>query len=175
MMRGRRRLTMAVVVLAVACLAGIAYAAIPGSNGVIQGCYDSGGNLKVVSPLPCPKGYTPLQWNQQGPEGDRGEKGDPGIQGVQGIQGIPGPKGDKGEKGEPGDGAPAYAVAGFSARIGDEHRETVVLATIDFPAGHYALTVGGNASNADQDTQDWSCAIAGGAISGGHTAFHGVQ
>ena len=31
---------------------GVAFAAIPGPDGVIQGCYDSGGNVKVVSACP---------------------------------------------------------------------------------------------------------------------------
>src|SRR5215475_4293268 len=36
--------------------AGVAYATggIPGSNGVIQGCYDNGGNVKVVADLSTP-------------------------------------------------------------------------------------------------------------------------
>jgi hypothetical protein len=54
---------------------GVAYAAIPGTDGIIQGCYDSGGNVKVVTALPCPKGYTPFQWNQQGPKGEPGAAG----------------------------------------------------------------------------------------------------
>ena len=56
--------------------AGVAYAtgSIPGGNGVIQGCYDNGGNVKVVSALPCPKGYTSLQWNQSGANGVSGYK-----------------------------------------------------------------------------------------------------
>jgi hypothetical protein len=54
-----------------------------GSGGVIQGCYDSGGNLKVVSALPCPKGYTPLQWNQQGPPGTNGTNGTDGVSGYE--------------------------------------------------------------------------------------------
>jgi len=68
MSRQARWMTSAVAILAVSCVAvGIAYATggIPGANGVIQGCYDNGGNLKVVASLPCPKGYTPLAWNQQ--------------------------------------------------------------------------------------------------------------
>ena len=100
--------------LATALVGGIATAAIPGPNGVIQGCYDSGGNVKVVEALPCPRNYTPFQWNQQGiqgaqglqgPQGDKGEKGETGAQGAQGVQGLPGPagpQGEKGEKGEPG-------------------------------------------------------------------------
>jgi uncharacterized protein YjbI with pentapeptide repeats len=55
---------------------GIAWAAIPGADGVIQACYDSGGNVKVVAALPCPRGYTPLAWNQQGPAGTDGAPGE---------------------------------------------------------------------------------------------------
>ena len=59
--------------LGAALAGGIAWAAIPAvPGGVIQGCYDAGGNVKVVSALPCPKGFTPFQWNQQGPPGDTG-------------------------------------------------------------------------------------------------------
>jgi hypothetical protein len=47
---------------------------IPGPGGVIQGCYDSGGNVKVVAyGAACPRTYTPLQWNQQGIQGIPGE------------------------------------------------------------------------------------------------------
>jgi hypothetical protein len=86
---------------ALAAMTGTAWgtgtiAAIAGSNGVIVGCYDSGGNLKIVSALPCPKGYTALQWNQQGPKGDEGERG---IQGVQGPEGPEGPEGPAGPAG----------------------------------------------------------------------------
>ena len=62
--------------LAASALAGgVAWAAIPDSSGVIKGCYSSGGNLKVVSELPCPKGFTSLPWNQEGAKGDRGTDG----------------------------------------------------------------------------------------------------
>jgi hypothetical protein len=43
-----------------ALIGGIAWAAIPNAAGVVQGCYDSGGNVKVVNALPCPKGSTPF-------------------------------------------------------------------------------------------------------------------
>lgn len=62
-------------VAASALAGGVAWAAIPDSGGVIQGCYNNGGNLKVVSELPCPKGYTLLPWNQEGPKGDPGTDG----------------------------------------------------------------------------------------------------
>ena len=83
-MKNQALLTAVVSALAASAIAGgIAWAAI-GDGGAIQGCYDSGGNLKVVSALPCPKGYTALAWNQQGPPGSQGVPGTPGTPGVDG-------------------------------------------------------------------------------------------
>jgi hypothetical protein len=31
-----------------------------GDSGVVQACYDNGGNVKVVSALPCPRGFAAL-------------------------------------------------------------------------------------------------------------------
>lgn len=96
--------------VAIILASGVAWAAI-GDGGVIQGCYDSGGNVKVVAALPCPRGYTPFQWNQQGPPGIPGAIGGTGPVGAKGDKGDPclpsdpacvGPKGDKGDKGDPG-------------------------------------------------------------------------
>jgi hypothetical protein len=56
---------------------------------VIQGCYDSGGNVKVVEALPCPRNYKPFQWNQQGERGAPGERGEPGPPGAPGADGTP--------------------------------------------------------------------------------------
>ena len=86
----RRSARVLMVVVVVAAVSGVAYAAsgIPGANGVIQGCYDSGGNLKVVASLPCPKGFTPLQWNQQGPAGQDGAPGKDGTNGTDGVSGY---------------------------------------------------------------------------------------
>jgi hypothetical protein len=70
----------AVGAIAATVVAGsVAWAAIPGPGGVIHGCYDKNGDLKVVEALPCPKGYTELEWN---------EKGDPGEPGVDGVDGT---------------------------------------------------------------------------------------
>lgn len=105
-MRRRDLLAATLGTIAAAALAGgIAWALIPGPGGVIQGCYDSGGNVKVVPALPCPKGYTPLQWNQQGPPGSQGIQGPPGEDGTPGADGPPGPQGP------PGDSATSVAVA----------------------------------------------------------------
>ncbi len=103
-MRKRELIATAVGAIVATVLAGsVAWAAIPGDGGVIQGCYDTGGNLKVVSALPCPKNYTALQWNQQGVPGPRGETGDKGEQGIQGIPGERGPQGEQGVRGITGD------------------------------------------------------------------------
>ena len=75
-MRKVRVRTRAVVATAAAvalvALGGAAWATTAIGDDVIQGCYDSGGNLKVVDTLPCPKGWKPLSWNKQGPQGEPG-------------------------------------------------------------------------------------------------------
>ena len=78
-------LTGAVVVVVTA--GSVAWAAIPGPGGAIQGCYDSGGNVKVVDAVPCPKGYTPLQLNQQGPAGTPGAPGADGSDAASALTG----------------------------------------------------------------------------------------
>jgi hypothetical protein len=83
-------------------LAGVAYATIPGADGVILSCYDGGGNLRVVQAYPCPKGFTPLQWDQQGVNGDTGATGPTGPPGVKGDTGATGATGDTGATGATG-------------------------------------------------------------------------
>jgi hypothetical protein len=50
-------------------LGGVAFAAIPDSNGTIHGCFkNENGNLRVVdSSAGCRASETSIQWNQQGP------------------------------------------------------------------------------------------------------------
>jgi hypothetical protein len=82
----RRRILIGAAAAA-AAVAGVAYAAIPGSNGVVNACYAKAGDLRVIDAeagAQCKSGETGLSWNQQGP------KGDPGP------QGPTGPKGDRG-------------------------------------------------------------------------------
>ena len=62
--------------------AGVGYAAIPDSHGVIHACYDRiKGDLRVANPHnpklgACVAGKeNPLDWNQQGPPGPQGESG----------------------------------------------------------------------------------------------------
>jgi hypothetical protein len=87
-MASRRRLTVAAAVLAAAVGAGIASAVgvtLPFSDdgNTINGCYSSGGALKLLTPNEptCPKGYVPIRWNQTGPQGPAGPQGTTGAQG----------------------------------------------------------------------------------------------
>jgi hypothetical protein len=97
-----RRAALLVVVL-VLVGAGVAYATVPDSGGVIHGCYtNKGGILSVVDPSAgqtCSSLQTPISWNQQGPKGDPGPQGSKGDQGPQGNSGPAGPQGPAGEDG----------------------------------------------------------------------------
>jgi hypothetical protein len=68
---------------------GVAFAAIPDSNGLINACYDNTtGAVRLVDAQPgnCAKtGETGISWNQTGPAGPRGEAGSPGAPGAPGV------------------------------------------------------------------------------------------
>jgi hypothetical protein len=71
------RLLVTLAVAGVALGAGIAYASIPDSGGMIHGCYaNKDGSLRVIDTGAggaCdPKKETPLNWNQKGPTGPSG-------------------------------------------------------------------------------------------------------
>jgi hypothetical protein len=70
----------AVMVVGLLLVGGIAWAAIPDSSGVIHGCYKlSNGSVIVIDSeagQTCPSGYAALNWNQTGPVGP------PGLSGV---------------------------------------------------------------------------------------------
>jgi len=66
------------VAAGLAVAAGVAYATIPGSNGVIHGCYNKAGILRVIDTSggeACAAGETALEWNQEGPQGPPGPPG----------------------------------------------------------------------------------------------------
>jgi len=62
----------------------IAYASIPGPDGVIHACYkNTDGSTRIIdSSACCPNGYTALNWNQVGPSGP------PGVNGTNGVSGY---------------------------------------------------------------------------------------
>jgi hypothetical protein len=77
-LRGRLRLAALVAVVIAAAAAGIAYASIPDSGGVIHGCYKiAGGALRVIDPATgsCLNSETSIAWNQTGPTGATGPTG----------------------------------------------------------------------------------------------------
>jgi len=94
-MRFLRRKRLAAVVAAVAALgvAGVAYAQIPDSAGVIHSCYlKSGGALRVIdsSVTKCKSTETSLNWNQKGATGPKGATGASGASGPTGPTGPAG-------------------------------------------------------------------------------------
>jgi Collagen triple helix repeat (20 copies) len=102
--------SVSVVVIAVAVLLGgsVAFGAIPGTEGKIDGCYTKiGGVVRVVDKAKSEscnsKLETPLSWNQAGAAGPVGPKGDTGPAGVKGEKGDTGAAGAAGANGEKGD------------------------------------------------------------------------
>ena len=76
----RRRCALAgVAALVCAAIAGVAYAAIPGTNGQISACYKKiGGSLRVIDAqagAQCKPNEKPLKWNKKGPPGADGVSG----------------------------------------------------------------------------------------------------
>jgi hypothetical protein len=117
--RGSVLIGVVVGTLAAMLAGGIAWATIPGTDGVIHGCYKAkNGQLRLVDASSqskhsahhsdCRPSELSIDWNQQGPPGIQGppgppgQKGDKGDRGIQGPPGPPGPKGDKGDPGDPG-------------------------------------------------------------------------
>lgn len=168
------RVAIAALAATLATTAGVAYAAIPGGDGQVKGCYaltsgillgipHSKGDTRIVDEAESCRSYEKaIKWSQVGPKGDRGPqgiqgiKGDTGAQGVPGLQGpkgdtgaqgLPGPKGDTGAQGAPGISRATFAGGGFSLPA---NVRTKVLSKI-LPAGTWAIvataniTVGGGA------------------------------
>lgn len=83
-------------IVVAAAVAGLAYATIPSSGGIIYACYDnSSGELRLYDPdadtiKSCGKKETSVFWSQTGPPGNEGPQGDPGAQGAPGLDGEPG-------------------------------------------------------------------------------------
>ena len=88
----RKRLTIVLTVVLVLLLGGIAYASIPGPDGVVHGCYKTDNKTFFVidSADSCPSGTTSLNWNQTGPQGPTGTNGTDGTNGTNGIDGVSG-------------------------------------------------------------------------------------
>jgi hypothetical protein len=101
--RLKRRYAIPVVAATVLAVGGTAaYAAVaasPVSSGMINGCYTTaainGSHVFFLQDAgsSCPKGTTPISWNQQGPSGPAGPAGPVGQAGPAGPSGPAGPPG----------------------------------------------------------------------------------
>jgi hypothetical protein len=166
-LRRRVKYVSSAVVVTLIIAGGVAYAAIP-DGGVIQGCYDAGGNLKVVPAAPCPKGYTSLHWNQQGPKGDKGDTGPQGLAGPQGAQGAQGPQGPKGDTGPAGSGGTSQAYQASSGYVAVAGKAIIINKAV--PAGQYVVTAHvGVTDPGDDNGGEGTCDLAG--VDQGHVYF----
>ena len=124
MNRGRLSVVAAITVALVA--GGVAYASIPGPDGVISGCYKKiGGALRVIDAgagVRCNATETSLNWNQTGPKGATGDRG-PG--------GPPGPVGPTG---------PSNAFTDYEGGRQLDNGDEKTIVSVTLPIGHYTLS-----------------------------------
>jgi hypothetical protein len=161
-MRTKKKvLTAAAATLGVVLLsAGIAVAAgvtlpFSGDGNTINGCYTSGGALKLLTPAAptCPSGYMPIHWNQTGPQGPQGParaQGPAGPQGPQGETGSAGPAGTAGPPG-PSGASTMWAVSNFGSRTVLNDLDGQVFETLSLPPGNYVISGQGTFFNVDRD------------------------
>jgi hypothetical protein len=127
----KRKATPLVIAAALFALGlGVAYAAIPDSQGVIHACYKTdNGQLRVVDSATCNSSELPLSWSQTGP------------QGIPGPQGLPGPKGDPGAPGVPG---PSGLASVVRVQHTFETTDEVTGGDVAYPEGTTVLGGGGS-------------------------------
>lgn len=83
----------------------------PVANGVISGCVDQAGAIRIVGAVSqCKKTEKPLSWNQQGPIGPQGATGAKGATGATGAKGVTGATGAVGATGPAGPMGPRGAM-----------------------------------------------------------------
>lgn len=130
-LKGRGRSVFALSTMTVLLTGIIAFASIPGANGVINGCYNRNGDssLRVIdSTAQCRFNEIALNFSQTGPRG---------LQGLQGPQGMPGAPGAPGIAGTSGV-SEAYTVR-HPELTGQEFRLPTILLSKDVPAGSYVI------------------------------------
>ena len=124
MLTGRRLGLLGLVVGVGVAVAGIAYAAIPDSNGVIHGCYNSdNGALRVFGKSKdyqqCNANEKALDWSQTGPTGPTGATGATGPTGATGATGPTGPTGSQGPGATSGRSTAPNGNSSFIADLGN--------------------------------------------------------
>lgn len=127
----------------VVALAGAAWAAIPGPEGIIHGCYNKHtGALRVIDTAAhgkCKRGESELNWMEVGPPGPRGGGG------PRGVTGKTGPEGPKGAAG----GLSNAYTASESTTVPLSSTEPAKVLTLELPAGDYAVTASVEIANED--------------------------
>ena len=167
------RKPVAVVAVAAAALlavAGVAYATIPDSGGVIHGCYSkSGGSLRVIdaSVTNCSKSETALDWNVQGQQGPQGPQGATGPQGPAGPQGAAGPQGPAGPPG-PSGLSHGYLASTSNVPISQAPAFSEVALLSGVPEGNYMVSAQIGAVDSGGSNPDIRCRVSvnGSVLSG---------
>lgn len=178
------RLAGIVVAVGLIGAGSVAYAAIPDQNGVIHGCYNTGGLLQEKGALRvsddgrCKSNEIAVDWNRTGPMGPMGATGPAGPTGATGPEGPQGAKGDTGATGPAGPAGPtgaqgpqgqpgfsdAYIGRGGNVRL--NNNVGTLVASVQLPAGVYALFGKAELQNEDGDNQSAACALSTGDQTG---------
>ncbi len=164
-LQGRGRRTLVLSTMTVLFMSIIAFASIPGANGVIYGCYtNSNGTLRVIdnSTAQCKSNETALNFNQTGPPGPQGLQGPQGATGATGAAGPQGPAGRDGREGAPGTaGASGTSTAYFARQDGSpllNHFPMAILSK-DVPAGSYVINAKVVGVNLSRNAQNIVCSL----------------
>jgi len=152
--RPRRRTALVACALTVSLVAvggGVAMATgalggVPDASGVIHACYVTSGGLKPVVLVDssqvtnCPRGWSPLAFNQTGPQGPQGLQGAQGAPGATGATGSQGATGANGANGAAG----ASGISGYEIVTADTTgMDPGDAARVYCPTGKHALGGGG--------------------------------
>ncbi|MGO9763653.1 MAG: hypothetical protein ACLP1Q_20565 [Solirubrobacteraceae bacterium] len=137
----------AVTVALLAALGGVAWASIPGPEGIIHGCYGKhGGQLRVIDTTAggkCRHKEAALNWDETGPPGPRGGRGATGPRGAAGPLGAAGASGSAGAQG-PSNAYSASETAAFALAGGERD-----VLSLNLPAGRYVVSASVNVANTD--------------------------
>jgi hypothetical protein len=157
---------------------GFAWASIPDPGGVIHGCYDNKGALRVIdnTSSTCKNGETPLEWSEQGPSGTTGPKGPSGDTGLQGPPGASGPTGATGLQGPPGSSGTndVWSTSAYGNGFGNPDEGTTLgsinggadLVHLTVPPGAYLISGKAIVISDDRDNQGEFCELKNGTGGG---------
>ncbi|HET6292736.1 MAG TPA: collagen-like protein [Kribbella sp.] len=155
----KTRIAGVVAAVALIGVGTVAYAAIPGADGVVHGCYNKGGLLQdkgavrvVDEGEQCRSTETAMTWNQKGATGATGQTG------------ATGPKGDTGPAG------PAGFSDGYMQATADHNGialvgyQPVKVAELSLPAGSYMVFGKVGLLNSDWNNKTAECKLSTGDI-----------